>query len=77
MYGIVAYTFLNVREKIHKLLSSIKKMHAKENWFLFLPHGVHRVSKNTPPFHYFLYNSVINKPILIGLVVGTQNLEDI
>jgi len=25
MYGIVAYTFLNVREKIHQLLSSIKK----------------------------------------------------
>jgi len=30
-------------KKIHPMqfLLSIKKMHAKENWFFFLPHGVH------------------------------------
>jgi len=33
--GIVAYTFLNVCDKIHQFLSSIKKMHTKENRFLF------------------------------------------
>jgi len=33
--GIVAYTFLNICEKIHQFLLSIKKMHTKENWFLF------------------------------------------
>jgi len=28
-------------KKIHQFLSSIKKkMHIKQNWFLFLPHGV-------------------------------------
>jgi len=36
----VAYLFLDVCEKIHQFLSSIKKMHTKENWFFFLPHGV-------------------------------------
>jgi len=39
MHGIVAYrsAFLrpNVCEEIRQFLSSIKKMHAKENWFLF------------------------------------------
>jgi len=34
MHGIVAYTFLNVREKNHQFLKSIKKMHAKESWLL-------------------------------------------
>ena len=33
--GIVAYSFLDVRKKIHQFLSSIKKTHSKENWFLF------------------------------------------
>ena len=33
--GIVAYTFLNICEKIHQFLLSIKKMHTKENWFFF------------------------------------------
>ena len=37
---IVAYTFLNECEKNHRFLSSIKKMHRKENWFRFLPHDV-------------------------------------
>ena len=27
-------------KKLDQFLSSIKKMHTKENWFLFLPHGV-------------------------------------
>ena len=36
---IVAYTFVDVCE-IHQFLSGIKKMHTRENWFLFLPHGV-------------------------------------
>ena len=27
-------------KKIHQFLSSTKKMHTKENWFLFLPHCV-------------------------------------
>jgi len=42
IHGIVAYTFLNVhvREKIHQFLSGIKKMHTKENWFIFQHHGV-------------------------------------
>jgi len=31
--GIVAYSFINVCEKIHQFLSSIKNMHTKENWF--------------------------------------------
>jgi len=35
IHGIVAYTFLNVCEKIYQFLLCIKKMHAKENWFLF------------------------------------------
>jgi len=35
MRGIVAYTFFNIREKIHQYLSCIKKMHTKENWSLF------------------------------------------
>ena len=30
-----AYTFFNVREKIHQFLSNIKKKLTKENWFLF------------------------------------------
>ena len=34
IHGIVAYIFLNIREKIHQLLSSVKKMHTK-NWFFF------------------------------------------
>ena len=44
MHEIVAYIFLDVCEKIHQFLPSIKKMHTKENtkenWFFFLPHGV-------------------------------------
>jgi len=28
-------------KKIHQFLSSTKKMHTKENWFLFLPRGVY------------------------------------
>ena len=27
-------------KQIHQFLSSIKKMHTKENWFFFLPHDV-------------------------------------
>jgi len=35
-YGIAAYTFVSVCEKIiQQFLSSVKKMHTKENWFLF------------------------------------------
>jgi len=34
-YIIVANTFFNVCEKIHQVLSSIKKMHTKESWFHF------------------------------------------
>ena len=34
MYGIAAYTCLMYVKKIHQFLSSIKKMHTKENWFL-------------------------------------------
>jgi len=38
---IVAYTFLNVREKNHKFLSSIKKdAHKIKLVPLFLPHSV-------------------------------------
>jgi len=38
---IVAYTFLNVREKITSFCQVLKKMHTEENWFqFFLPHGV-------------------------------------
>ena len=33
IHRTVAYTFLNVCEKIHQL--ALKKMHTKENWFLF------------------------------------------
>jgi len=35
IHGIVAYTFLNVCEKNQQFSSNIKKMHTKENWFLF------------------------------------------
>ena len=49
MHGIVAYrsTFLrrNVCEKLTSFCQVLKKKKAKENWFLFLPHGVH----NTEP----------------------------
>jgi len=34
MCGIAVYTFLNVCEKIHQSLSSIKKIHTIKNWFL-------------------------------------------
>jgi len=34
MHGIAAYTFLNVCEKI-SFCQALKKMHTKENWFLF------------------------------------------
>ena len=41
MHGIVAYTFLNVREKIHQFLSSIKKDARKRKFVpFFLHHGV-------------------------------------
>ena len=32
---IAAYTFLNIREKIHQFCQVLKEMHTKENWFLF------------------------------------------
>jgi len=35
MRNIVVYTFLDVCEKIHQFLSGIRKMHTKENWFVF------------------------------------------
>jgi len=37
MRAKIKYTelFLNTCEKIHQFLLSIKKMHTKENWFLF------------------------------------------
>jgi len=35
MHAIVAHTFLNVCEKIHQFLSSIKKLHTERNGFLF------------------------------------------
>ena len=45
-YGIVAYTFLNVCEKIHQFLSSIKKdAHKRKTGSFFLPHGVQGGSK--------------------------------
>ena len=34
MFRIAVYTFLNVCEKIHQSLSSIKKIHTIKNWFL-------------------------------------------
>ena len=34
IHGIVAYTFLNVCEKIHQFLSSIKIDAHKRKWFL-------------------------------------------
>jgi len=39
MHGIVAYTFLNVCEKIHQFLSSVRYTQKKTGSF-FLPHGV-------------------------------------
>jgi len=42
IYGIVAYTFINVCEKITSFCQVLKKKHAKENLVpFFLPHGVH------------------------------------
>jgi len=40
IHVIVACPFLNVCEKNHQFLSTIKKMHTKENSF-FQPHGVY------------------------------------
>ena len=34
IHGIVAYTFLNIHEKIHQFSSSIKRC-TQKNWFLF------------------------------------------
>ena len=44
IHGIVAYSLilsLTYAKQIHEFLASIKKMHTKENWFLFLPNGVY------------------------------------
>jgi len=48
MHIIVAYTFLNICEKIHQFLSSIrlKQMHTKKIGSFFLPHGVEHRCKN-------------------------------
>jgi len=48
IHGIVAYTFLNVYEKIRQFLSSIKMMHKKEYWFLFFCLGVYTGYKRRP-----------------------------
>jgi len=46
MHWIVAYTFLNVREKkITSFCQVLKKMHTKENWFLFFCLVVYRQLK--------------------------------
>jgi len=41
IHGIVAYTFINICEKNHQFLSSIKKdVHKRKVVSFFLPHGV-------------------------------------
>jgi len=35
IHGIVAYTFINICEKITSLYQVLKKMYTKEKWFLF------------------------------------------
>jgi len=40
IHGIVAYIFLNIRKKIHQLLSSVKKCTQKKIGSFFPPYGV-------------------------------------
>jgi len=53
---MVAYTLLVIYKKFTSFYQVLKEMHTKENWFLFLPHGVEtaldqRSRSDRPRYH--------------------------